>query len=72
MTRDDAIKQFRRIYPEREISAFAEAFNPDKKGEASNFIITADFPDGTFYFTVDSYSVSSSYNTKEDAKRSLR
>lgn len=72
MTKDDAIKQFRRIYPELEISAFFEAFNPDKKGEASNFIVTADFPDGTFYFIVTENSVSSSYNTREDAIRSIR
>ena len=72
MTRDEAMKQFKRIYPEREVRAFVEAINPDENGEAVNFLVTADLPDGTYYFIVDRYSTSASYNTAEDAKRSIK
>ena len=65
MTQQEAIKQFRSIYPETFIKiAEVEAFD-------DTFIIGAYFPDGKFWFIVRSCMVSPSYDTYEDAKRNI-
>ena len=56
-------KSFARVYPE---------FRPIMLGVSRDktcLIAECEFPDGTFYFRVSQNSVSSSYNTKEDADR---
>ena len=63
--KDAAIKEFRRIYPED----FIQIFSVEEIGE--NYIFGVDFPDGTFYFVVTEYSVSSSYNSFDEAKRAI-
>lgn len=65
MTKDQAIQEFRRIYPEDFISIFFT----EEIGEW--WIIGADFPDGSFYFVVNDYSVSSSFDDYDSAKRSI-
>lgn len=60
---DACRKQFLRVYPE---------FRPHFLGACKNkqaLIVECEFPDGTFYFTVTENSISSAYNTKEDADR---
>lgn len=56
-------KSFARVYPE---------FRPIILGVSQDktcLIVECEFPDGTFYFRVSENSVSSSYNTAEDADR---
>ena len=65
MTKDEAIRQFKRIYPE----SFIRVLNADKVKD--KYIISAYFPDGIFYFVVSENSVSSSYDTESDAKRRI-
>ena len=60
---DNAKKQFSRIYPE--FFSFPIGISQDKKA----VIMECEFPDGVFYFRVEDSSVSSSYNSKEDADR---
>ena len=60
---DNAKKQFSRIYPE--FFSFPIGIGQDKKA----VIMECEFPDGVFYFRVEDNSVSSSYNSKEDADR---
>ena len=56
-----AIKMFNRIYPE---------FRGIIVAETNDGVISeAYFPDGIFYFKVTENTVSSSYDTLEDAKR---
>jgi hypothetical protein len=64
MTDRDAIKQFKSIYPEREIFVC----KVDKVND-NNYIIEAEFPDGTFYFVVSPRTVSSSFNSRGRAKQ---
>lgn len=61
---EEAKKLFRRIYPE--LKPHVLGVSRDK----TSIIIECEFPDGTFYFRVDDNSVSSSYNSMEDADRS--
>ena len=56
-------KTFSRRYPEFKSTALG--VSQDK----TSVIMSCDFPDGTFYFRVDLSSISSAYNTKEDADR---
>jgi hypothetical protein len=56
-------KSFARVYPE---------FRPYLLGASQDrtcIIVECEMPDGTFYFRVTENSVSSSYNTAEDADR---
>ncbi|MEE3344714.1 MAG: hypothetical protein VZS44_11510 [Bacilli bacterium] len=69
-TKNDYMKEnykimFRKIYSEQEI----KIRNINLFDNCS--ILEADFPDGTFYFVVTNNSVSSSFNTYSDAKRSI-
>lgn len=61
MTNTDAYKMFKSVYPERYVNGFAQAI------DTTHSLITADFPDGRFYFIVTPSSVSSSYDNREQA-----
>lgn len=60
--------RFRHIYPESDVHIIDTMVFPNKDNKA---IIQAAFPDGEFFFIVDEHSVSSSYNSLDDAKRHL-
>lgn len=60
---EECKKSFKRVYPE---------FRPYLLGASRDrtcIIVECEMPDGTFYFRVTENSVSSSYNTAEDADR---
>ena len=59
----NCLKQFKRIYPE--FRSRVIGISQDKL----YCIIECDFPDGTFYFRVDERTISSSYDTKEEADK---
>jgi len=59
---DEILKSFKRCYPEKFIRVRALNVQTENAG-----IICAEFPDGLFYFVVTPISVSSAYNTLEDA-----
>lgn len=61
MSKDEAIKEFRRVYPEKEIFCSASKIDDE------HYLIDATFPDGEFYFVVEKNIVSCSYNTKDAA-----
>lgn len=60
---DECKKSFRRVYPE--FTSIVLCASKDK----CNVIIKCDFPDGTYYFSVDEKSVSSGYKSLDDADR---
>ena len=60
---EECKKAFSRIYPE---------YYPKVLGvcqDKQNVLIQSEFPDGTFYFRVDTRSVSAAYKSLEDADR---
>lgn len=65
MEREEVIAFFKKIYPERDITCFASKIND------TYWLIEASFPDGEFYFIASKNSLSSSFNTKEDALKSI-
>ncbi len=65
ITLDAAIKSFKKVYSERDIMVN----NCNIFGEKA--IVTAEFPDGTFYFVVTERSVSSAYRSFEDAQKAI-
>lgn len=65
MSRENVIKQFRFIYPENEIHIVGIHEFKDKA------IVTANFPDGRYFFVVDEHSVSYSYDTFDRARAEL-
>lgn len=67
MTREEAIKMFRRIYPESEIR-IGKIMPVDEE----HFVLNTYFPDGNFSFVITENCVSNSYNSEEDAIRSIR
>lgn len=66
MTNAEAYKMFKSVYPERDIYAYA------KEIDGENCLVTADFPDGRFYFVVSQNCVSASYNSEEQAVKSVK
>ena len=67
MTKQDAREEFRRVYPEREVYINSiEDLGNDK------FLLAAKFPEAIFYFIIEEDTVSNSYDTEEQAKRSIR
>jgi len=66
MTRSEAREQFRHIYPEREIY-----INSIKDLGNNKFLLEAKFPEAIFYFIIEENIVSNSYDTEEQAKRSV-
>ena len=59
---DEIIKSFRKVYPEENIEIVkTEGLWPNR------YLITADFPDGRFYFLVTPNSVSSAFDSREKA-----
>jgi hypothetical protein len=67
MTREEAIKMFRRVYPESEIS-----IGKITPVDEEHFVLNTYFPDGDFSFVVEKNCVSHSYNSEEEAIRSIR
>lgn len=63
--KDVFIKQFRQVYPERDIHIMSS----DVKGDKC--VIGANFPDGDFYFVVTKNSVSSAYKSQTQALKSI-
>ena len=61
MNEQEAIKQFRRVYPDANISCFA------KKIDKRHWLIRAVFDDGTFYFIVGECLVSCACKTEQEA-----
>lgn len=60
---DRCKKQFSSVYPE--FRGYPIGASSDK----TCLIFSCSFPDGQFYFRVDERSVSSAYDSKEDADR---
>ncbi len=65
ITLDAVMKSFKQVYPERDIMIY----HCNIFGEKA--IVTAEFPDGTFYFVVTERSVSSAYRSFEDAQKAI-
>lgn len=59
----EAKKAFARVYPE--FRAYPIGISQDKR----SIIMECEFPDGTFWFKVDEYTVSHAYNSKDAADR---
>ena len=59
----DCVAMFKRIYPEN----FVRVTEVSEVGKAA--VITADFPDGKFYFAATKGEVSPSYDTFDKAKK---
>lgn len=62
----DAIKAFKRIYPEDFIQIFKT-----KQIYNNTYILGASFPDGDFYFVIDGNTVSSSFDDFSSARKSI-
>lgn len=62
----DAIKAFKRIYPEDSIQIFKT-----KQIYNNTYILGASFPDGDFYFVIDGNTVSSSFDDYNSARKSI-
>ena len=58
----EAMKSFRRVYPEREVT-IEENYTVDSKHNA----IRAGFPDGSFWFIVTDRTVSESFDSLKEA-----
>jgi len=67
MEKQDFIKTFKRIYPED----FIRVLRVNIIDENTAILGTA-FPDGLFFFVVGNGSVSSSYNSEDEAMRYIR
>lgn len=66
MDMQDAIKAFKKIYPDDFITVFKT-----KQIYNNTYILGASFPDGNFYFVIDGKNVSNSFNDYDSAKKSI-